>query len=283
MGLQHMPINEKLVKWEDDSPATINEKMVRWEDAPDEQSIKSQLQKGGSDLGKGLISGAADIGNTLINASTYIPRQIGNVASSLYGVSNPLEQYNQQRQSGLESFNKQNESIPFTVGRIGGNIAGTMGAGGVIGKTLQAASKTPEALALAKAIAGGGSGGGSIIPNVLGGATSAATGALLVNPETVTESAALGGALPVVGAGLQRAGGLAADVVGGLGTMTGGQSLRTAAKSGLQGGETAKAFTQNLRGQVPQEDVLNMAKAGLSQIGQNRNALYRSGMVNIKK
>lgn len=250
---------------------------------PQEDTLTQSLVKGGKQLGKGLVSGAADIGNTLINASTFIPRKIGNLASNVYGVQNPLEQYNQQRQQGLESFNQENKgSIPFTVGRIGGNIAGTMGAGGVIGKTLQAASKTPEALSIANAIAGGGSGGGSLIPNVLGGATSAATGALLVNPETVGEAAALGAALPVVGSALQKAGGLTADVIGGLGTMTGGQPLRTAASSGMRGGETAKAFTQNLRGQVPQEDVLNMAKAGLSQIGQNRNALYRSGMLNIK-
>jgi len=277
-----MPINEKLVKWEEESQSPINQKMVRWEEESDNKNIKEKLKTGAFDVGKGLLSGAADIGNTLINASTFVPRKIAGLASSVYGTSNPLERLNAEREQGLQAFNNENQSLPFKVGRIGGNIAGTMGAGGVLGNVMQAASKTPQALNIAKAVRGGGFGGGSLPVNIAGGAANAGLSALLVDPSSAPEAAAIGGAIPVVGKAAQLGGGLAGDVIGGIGTFTGGNPLRTAASSGMRGGEAAQSFKNNLRGNVPQDDVLTIAKANLSQIGQNRAAQYRANMDEIK-
>lgn len=80
---------------------------------------------------------------------------------------------------------------------------------------------------------------------------------------------------------IPRIGGGIADVIGGVGTHTGGQSLRTAAKAGLEGGQDAADFMGNLKGDVPMQDVLDMAKDNLKQINAAKNAEYRSGMVDI--
>src|SRR4030095_903240 len=47
---------------------------------------------------------------------------------------------------------------------------------------------------------------------------------------------------------VQGAGHVASEVVGGIGTGTGGQSLRTAAKAGAEGGPAATEFTENVEG-----------------------------------
>jgi len=80
---------------------------------------------------------------------------------------------------------------------------------------------------------------------------------------------------------IPKAGGLLADVVGGIGTHTGGESLRTAAKAGLAGGQDAADFASNLRGNVPMQNVLEKAKENLQQINAKKSAEYRSGMVDI--
>jgi len=99
-------------------------------------------------LGTGALAGAADIGDTLINASSFVPRKI---ESAMGG--NALNKWNEERTKGLDAFNKDYEGDGiYTAGRIGGNIAGTAGAGGALGSVLGAFSKTPRALELANAI-----------------------------------------------------------------------------------------------------------------------------------
>lgn len=80
---------------------------------------------------------------------------------------------------------------------------------------------------------------------------------------------------------LPKIGGQLANVVGGVGTHTGGESLKTAAKAGLSGGQDALDFTDNLRGNVPLDGVLQKAKANLQEMNAKKGAEYRSGMVDI--
>lgn len=75
--------------------------------------------------------------------------------------------------------------------------------------------------------------------------------------------------------------GLTADIIGGIGTHTGGESLRTATKAGLAGGQDASDFLGNLRGNVPMQDVLDKAKDNLKEMNAKKSAEYRSGMVDI--
>ena len=76
--------------------------------------------------------------------------------------------------------------------------------------------------------------------------------------------------------------GLAATELAGLTTGTGGRVVREAVKSGKQGGEAGRAFRDNMRGNVPMDDVITDAKSALSAIRQERSAAYNSGMVDVR-
>lgn len=62
-----------------------------------------------------------------------------------------------------------------------------------------------------------------------------------------------------------------AGAIGGLGTHTGGQSIKDAFKAGGSGGT---AFQANLRGNVPADDVLNAAKQAIGVMADKRGAEY---------
>lgn len=81
-------------------------------------------------------------------------------------------------------------------------------------------------------------------------------------------------AVPAVGKGL-------AELIGGVGTHTGGESLKQAARAGFEGGQKQKVFTENLRGKVPITDVLDDARENLQRIGQAKSIEYRSGMAQV--
>jgi hypothetical protein len=231
---------------------------------------------------KGAAVGAADIGNNLINAATFVPRTIERVASNITGET-PLNDFNTQRQESLQGYIRDNgQSGAFTAGRLGSNIAGTLGAGPALGKTLLMLAKTPRAAALANSIMSSGT-TGTLGNRIAGGAAAGAGGAAMVDPDSATTGAALGAAIPVAGAAARYAGGGVADFVGGVGTHTGGESVRQAAQAGLEGGQRAQSFTQNMRGNVPIENVLDDAKANLQTMRAAKSAEYRSGMVDISK
>lgn len=91
----------------------------------------------------------------------------------------------------------------------------------------------------------------------------------------------LAGSVNLVAKGTQKAGGLVADVVGGLGTHTGGEGLKHGAMAGFEGGQQAKSFADNMRGNVPMTDVLESAKSNLEQMGRDRGLAYRQGMAKV--
>ena len=53
--------------------------------------------------------------------------------------------------------------------------------------------------------------------------------------------------------------------------------------SGFLGGESGKAFRDNMRGVVDYERIVADAKSGIEQIRSDRGKHYRSGMVDISK
>lgn len=232
-----------------------------------------------SNLGEGLVGGAADIGNTLINASTFPYRKAAEIAGYP-----ELENLNKEREAGLKEFYKENEgNIPFSIGRIASNIAGTAGASGILGATLGGLSSTTKAAKLAEAIRTSGMADVGMLNKVLGGATSGAIGSLLIDPESTKTGAVIGGAIPIASAASAPVGSLLANIIGGIGTHTGGESLKTAAKAGLEGGEAKKALIENMRGKVPMQNVLDTAKQNLQNMAAARSAAYRSGMADISK
>jgi hypothetical protein len=64
----------------------------------------------------------------------------------------------------------------------------------------------------------------------------------------------------------------------GLTTGVGGETVKTALKSGLEG---KTAFKENMRGEVPITQVLDDAKTNLAKMNAAKQSDYRSGMVNI--
>jgi hypothetical protein len=72
-----------------------------------------------------------------------------------------------------------------------------------------------------------------------------------------------------------------ANVIGGTGTHTGGESLKTAARAGAEGGKMAETFLGNMRGNVPMKDVLDMAKQNVDDMAARKAAEYQQGMVGI--
>lgn len=85
--------------------------------------------------------------------------------------------------------------------------------------------------------------------------------------------------------------GKAADVVSATGipsavlgatTGAGQESVRQAFRAGKEGGSKSAAFADNMRGNVPIDDVLTAAKQDLEAIAAKKRADYRSGMVDIR-
>lgn len=74
----------------------------------------------------------------------------------------------------------------------------------------------------------------------------------------------------------------AANVIGGLGTHTGAETIKQAFRSGREGGQSAKAFTDNMRGNVPITDVLDDAKANIEAMGRAKSEAYRADMANVR-
>jgi hypothetical protein len=121
----------------------------------------------------------------------------------------------------------------------------------------------------------GGALGAARMPNAVGKATSAAlrSAADIVDPITLAAKG-VGRVAPYIGDA-------AAQIVGGLGTHTGADSLKVAAKSGYEGGAPAAAFVENLRGNAPMASVIDEAKFALGNMKAQRSAEYRAGMAGV--
>lgn len=76
----------------------------------------------------------------------------------------------------------------------------------------------------------------------------------------------------------KTAGVIASKVTGAL-TGVGQETVKGAARAGFEGDQN---FVQSMRGQVPADQAVINARHNLSVMRQNRNAQYRSGMVDIK-
>jgi len=95
---------------------------------------------------------------------------------------------------------------------------------------------------------------------------------LLTNPMTAATKAA-SVAAPLIGRG--------AAVLTGLATHTGEEPIKQAFRSGMQGGQSARQFADNMRGNVPITDVLDSAKQNIAAMGQAKSDAYRQGIAQV--
>ena len=88
--------------------------------------------------------------------------------------------------------------------------------------------------------------------------------------------------ITLAGKGVSKTADMASALVkGGLGLKTGvgTEPITQAVKAGREGNQT---FIENMRGTVPMMQVLDDAKSNLAKMNLDKQAEYRSGMVNIK-
>lgn len=72
------------------------------------------------------------------------------------------------------------------------------------------------------------------------------------------------------------------EVIGGLGTHTGGEAIRQMAGAGFEGGAKARTAADAMRGNLKLTDMLDQAQTALANIRKARSAEYTSGMQGVK-
>jgi hypothetical protein len=152
-------------------------------------------------LGMGAVRGAGSIGATLMAPFDYAERGIG----KLMGADIPVPDRRTAMTEALRDLGADVESTAFKTGKIGAEVAGSLGAGPAVGAALSPmiASRVPL---LVNAIKSGGmSLGGTtgsriadIATRIGGGAISGGATAGLVSPEDAKTGAAIGAVAPPV-------------------------------------------------------------------------------------
>lgn len=84
--------------------------------------------------------------------------------------------------------------------------------------------------------------------------------------------------LKTIGKGAES---VVSNLIGGLGTHTGAESLRSLARAGMASPERAAIARANLRGEEAMTNVLEDAQAALQTMRASRGTTYREGMENI--
>jgi hypothetical protein len=153
--------------------------------------------KGTKDLAGGLVRGAGSIGATLLAPGDVIQDAMA---------GRPLLATNKARRAemdaGLQTAGVDTNSLNYGAGKLTSEIAGTAGAGNVLGAGAQAAGATPKvvnALRSGGMTLGqpGGSAAGNLLTRAGAGAAVGGASAALVDPETAGTGALIGAAFPV--------------------------------------------------------------------------------------
>lgn len=254
---------------------------------PSKPSALGAVARGARDLAAGAVRGAGSIGATIV-----APFDIAKDAIAGKGLS--LES-NRQRRADMDAAladltGADTDSLAFKGGKLATEIAGTLGTGGALANTATrvapgAAAAFPGMIQSIRTAGMTAGQPGAMGARVVGGAITGGASAALVNPEDAATGAMLGGALPaatkVAGiAGQKAAQGVRGAAKHGLGLATGvgAEPVAQAFRAGKAGN---REFVENMRGEVPIDDILARAKSGLENMRAARSAQYRSGMVPI--
>lgn len=217
----------------------------RYQFVDEEPSTMDGIKQGAGNLLAGAVRGAGSIGATLLS-----PIDIAKDAIAGKGLS--LES-NRARRKGmddaLQSMGAEPDSWMYKGGKLGGEIAGTAGMGGLLAKPVQALAATrygsgiePVLNSVATALQTGGFRAGDMAGTGLGNAIRAGAGAAvggasagLVNPEDAGFGALVGGALPAVAMGAGKAGDMIRKSMANETTANAAQKF-AAAQKGAQSG-----------------------------------------------
>jgi hypothetical protein len=157
--------------------------------------------------------------------------------------------------SALQGLGAQPDSWMYKGGKIGGEILGTAGAGGVLGNVaarLGASTPVVQAITSSGFSAGGRTGLAGMATRAAGGALTGGVTAAAVNPEDAATGAALGAALPIA---VQGAGKVAGAMGRGVRNMRAPVETKAAQKiadlAGMKPEALADAITQQGPGLIP--------------------------------
>ena len=220
--------------------------------APKQEPAKDKgVMQGIGNAAAGLLRGAGSIGATLL-----APVDIASDALNGKGLS--LDANRQRRadmDSALQGLGAQPDSWMYKGGKIGGEILGTAGAGGVLGNVaarLGASTPVVQAITSSGFSAGGRTGLAGMATRAAGGALTGGVTAAAVNPEDAATGAALGAALPIA---VQGAGKVAGAIGRGVRNMRAPVETKAAQKiadlAGMKPEELADAITQQGPGLIP--------------------------------
>lgn len=175
--------------WKD---APVVESAPAWASAPEVDG--SGIMQNVGNLVAGGVRGAGSIGATLL-----APYDMAMDAIKGKGLS--LESNRQRRtdmDSALQSMGAETDSMLYQGGKLGAEIAGTMGAGGAIANTVGRLAPGVAAAApnMMNAIRTAGMTGGNAITRAAGGAITGGASAGLVDPGEAGAGALIGGAAP---------------------------------------------------------------------------------------
>lgn len=220
--------------------------------APKQEPAKDKgVMQGIGNAAAGLLRGAGSIGATLL-----APVDIA--SGALHGKGLSLDANRQRRadmDSALQGLGAQPDSWMYKGGKIGGEILGTAGAGGVLGNVaarLGASTPVVQAITSSGFSAGGRTGLAGMATRAAGGALTGGVTAAAVNPEDAATGAALGAALPIA---VQGAGKVAGAIGRGVRNMRAPVETKAAQKiadlAGMKPEELADAITQQGPGLIP--------------------------------
>lgn len=181
---------------------------------PKEPSMLDSIKQGVGNLAAGAVRGAGSIGATILTPVDAAARALG-IENSYIGRNDRRDAMD----AGLQTLGAQPDSIAYKTGKIGGEIAGTAGAGGAVAN---GARMIPVISSLAPAIQSGGlslgngATGGKLADALMrfgGGAVQGGAQSAMINPSDAGTGAAIGGVVPGV---VRTAGALGNAIAGGL-------------------------------------------------------------------
>lgn len=152
------------------------------------------FRQGLGNLAAGAVRGAGSIGATLLAPVDAAARAMG-VQNDFIGRNDRRSQMD----AGLQTMGAQPDSLMYQGGKLGAEVAGTAGVGGVLAKGAQAAgaaSPVVDALATAGMRAGATTGVPNALLRALGGGAVGGLSAGAINPGDAGAGAAIGAALP---------------------------------------------------------------------------------------
>lgn len=244
--------------------------------APAAEGFAPALGRQVANAGAGAIKGASEIGATLLAPLDAAYRATGLPENSIIGRTDRRQAVDE----ALGGLGADPSSIAYGAGKVGAEVAGTLGVGGGVATLARPligrfAAPLVDAVASSGMRAGGMIGVPGMLTRMAGGAATGAASAGLVNPDTALSGAAIGAAAPPLIAGAGQMGAalgnrIAANRSAQMNAYLAGQPLRDTLSAGIDAGYVVPpssvnpSFVNNMRESIA-------GKIATAQTASSRN------------